>query len=246
VFAGAEVFGFWGASMSRPGRKRKQGARYPGGQRKRRSNEEKIEERVRLARNQPHRRSLRSNDRISELAESPLGRRRLQGDISELQYQAGCRYAVIVGEYRTILQGPKMTAGSGRALSCATLCAAAHELLDARQRGEVREGLLQACTCLDRKERYDAAFEAVLGAGVTYRNPQLIDGAWPETLKVAVARASGIAPARRDVGPDHAAARAVAKVVGRGEEPADEDLIHLIRGLDALTRHFGLTQRRAS
>ncbi len=137
------------------GRKRKQGARHPGGQLKR---EKQPDDRVRTSR-QPHRRILRTEDRMSEHAESPLGRLYLRGqlradetedpEIAELRYQAGQHYAVAVGKYRSVIEAPKGTAGAGRGFDCC--------------HGLIAED--DACECRRRRRRYETAFEALAQAG---------------------------------------------------------------------------------
>lgn len=156
--------------MGRAGRKRKAGKRHPSGQLVR--TDKTPDDRVRAGR-QPHRRGVRADDRLDERAESPLGRLSLQRDdedkplISDDQYNAGTLYAVIVGKYRSLIEAPRGTAGSGRGVECSALCRAAHELLSARQREDVHDGLFntETCRCLARKWSYEAAFEALIAEG---------------------------------------------------------------------------------
>lgn len=135
--------------MARRGRKRKwRGSRLPG------TNAPAIErapdDRMRAAR-QPHRRGLPEHDRLSEKAESPLGRLNLRGVITEEQYEAGLRYAVVVGEYRAVIEAPRQMSGSGRGFSC---------WADAVCNAEPEK-----CICRLRYSRYDFAFGAVMDAG---------------------------------------------------------------------------------
>lgn len=131
---------------------------------------------------------LREGDRLDERAESPLGRLLLQGwlnagndeapttarrgeivasEAATLRYDAGAMYAQVVGAYRSVIEAPKSTGGSGRGVECEELCIAAHRLLSAAQREEVHDGLfnVETCRCLGRKRRYDAAFEALMQIG---------------------------------------------------------------------------------
>jgi hypothetical protein len=58
----------------------------------------------------------------------------------------------VVGKYRAVIETPRATAGSGRGYDCPgdPVCG---------RRADT------ACECARRKERYDAAFAAVLDAG---------------------------------------------------------------------------------
>lgn len=141
--------------MGRSGRKRKAGKRHPSGELVRQ--DKRPDDRVRAGR-QPHRRRLGDLDRLSERAESPLGQLSLMRDrqdkavISENQYQAGEHYAVLVGQYRSVIGSPRSTAGSGRSLDCD----AAHCLV-------IRYRAL--CACEERRIRYQRAFEALATIG---------------------------------------------------------------------------------
>lgn len=101
---------------------------------------------------QPHRRCVREEDRLSEKAESPLGRLNLRDVITDEQYEAGLRYALIVGQYQAIIGVPRSTSGAGRGFPCT---------------GEATCGAVAGipCLCRERRVRYDAAFEALMGAG---------------------------------------------------------------------------------
>lgn len=133
----------------RAGRKRKAGARYKSGALRHKPTKELLDERTRTARRMPHRRALRSSLREDERAESPIGRLNLTGKIGDEQYSAAQLFAVAVGEYRSTIEAPRGTAGSGRGRGC--------EGCDLVQRA--------GCRCLERKRRYDAAFEALAMAG---------------------------------------------------------------------------------
>lgn len=137
--------------MARAGRKRKSGHRHASGDIVR--PERAPDDRVRTSR-QPHRRGLPEPLRLDERAESALGRCNLRGIITDAQYDAGCMYATIVGAYRAVIEGPRATAGSGRGYECnGEACLTL--------RGT--EGFV--CGCEARKDRYDAAFEALIKIG---------------------------------------------------------------------------------
>lgn len=131
--------------MTRRGRKRKSAPRHPSGELVR------VEPQA-LAARQPHRVWLPQEKRMDQKAGSPLGCLNLLGVLSDAQYLAGVRYAVVVGKYRAVIETPRATAGAGRGYDCP---------------GDLkcgREGA-EHCECRYRKERYDAAFAAVLEAG---------------------------------------------------------------------------------
>jgi hypothetical protein len=159
-----------GEVMSRPGRKRKNGPRHPGGQLKK---EKQPDDRIRTSR-QPHRRALAHEMRASgaddlevkkacsgEEAESPIGRLWLTGKLAAHgdhdsqaardRYDAGTMYAQIVGAYRSVIEAPNGGGGSGRGFGCLELlCRLAPE----------------NCECERRKARYDRAFEALQRIGM--------------------------------------------------------------------------------
>lgn len=140
--------------MSRAGRKRKSGARHPGGQLKAKP---KPDLKIRTSR-QPHRRALKADDRLDERAESPLGRLFLRGKIDNNAYDAGARYAFVVGEYRSTIEGPRATQGSGRGMdNC---------IAEACNRSR-RSGTFDpdTCPCFRRKSRYDDAYEMLAREG---------------------------------------------------------------------------------
>lgn len=216
--------------LSRSGRKRKAGKRHPSGELVR---DKRPDDKVRASR-QPHRRSLKDTDRLSERAESPLGRLSLLRDsqrktvIDENQYRAGELYARAVGKYRSTIESPHSGGGFGRELPSGSSEPA--DPIEGQVRGrcevadpietQVRVGSVtlttrqwpcgnidDGCSCAQRKARYDGAFEALAAAG------------------------------------QHAA-KAVARVAVHGEAIAPQDLVYLKAGLSALARHFGLTGGR--
>jgi hypothetical protein len=133
--------------VARAGRKRRLGDRHPGGLLVRRD----VDFRE-LAARQPHRVWLPESKRLDQKAASPLGCLNLLHVLSDQHYLAGVRYAVVVGEYRTVLETPRVTAGSGRGYDCP---------------GDIDCGRDPArpCECRRRKDRYDAAFAALIEAG---------------------------------------------------------------------------------
>jgi hypothetical protein len=139
--------------MARTGRKRKGGPRHPGGQLVR---EKKPDDRIRTAR-QPHRRGVRSEDRMDERAESPLGRLALRNVITSAMHDAGSRFNVVVGAYRATIEAPKGTSGGGGARSS---CWA--EEADTANYCRIAS---DDCFCLRTKNTYDAAFEALSARG---------------------------------------------------------------------------------
>jgi hypothetical protein len=132
--------------MARPGRKRKIGLRHPGGELVRPQFDMRS-----LATLQPHRVWLPEEKRMDQKAASPLGCLNLLGVLTDAQYLAGVRYAVVVGKYRAVIETPRATAGAGRGYDCPgdPKCG--------------RDG--EPCECRRRKQRYDAAFAAVIEAG---------------------------------------------------------------------------------
>jgi hypothetical protein len=67
---------------------------------------------------QPHRQWLPEAHRLSEKAGSVIGCLNLIGRISDHQYEAGRRYSVIVGAYRSIIGCPTAMSGGGRGQGC--------------------------------------------------------------------------------------------------------------------------------
>jgi hypothetical protein len=100
--------------MSRRGRKRKIGFPHPVGELKRPQFDLRD-----LATLQPHRVWLPEEKRMDQKAASPLGCLNLLGVLSDGQYLAGIRYAVVVGKYRAVIESPRATAGAGRGYDAA-------------------------------------------------------------------------------------------------------------------------------
>jgi hypothetical protein len=132
--------------MARRGRKRKIAPRHPGGQ----LVQPRFDMRS-LVTLQPHRVWLPEEKRMDQKAASPLGCLNLLGLLSDAQYVAGIRYAVVVGKYRAVIETPRAMSGAGRGFDCPGDLACG------------RDGA--PCECRQRKVRYDAAFLAVIEAG---------------------------------------------------------------------------------
>jgi hypothetical protein len=215
-----------GASMGRPGRKRKQGARERNGRPRRKGKKEQVDERVRLARAQPHRRDLKSNDRISEFAESALGRLSLRRLVTPGERAAGEAFAAIVGRYRGVIEGPRPVRSAmpetaaeylqepddrnvAPKFDCASQYADPIEksLQLAGRAITTREWPCQqagaVCVCAERRERYMRAYDAIAAVG-------------RRALMIVIA------------------------VAVRGEEPSAEEIVYLKHGLRAAQRHLGL------
>jgi hypothetical protein len=132
--------------MARRGRKRKFGRRSASGALAR----ARIDF-SELAALQPHRIWLPREKRFDQKAASPLGCLNLLGVLTDAQYSAGVRYAVVVGKYRAVIETPSAISGTGRGYDCP---------------GDLNCGRVGApCECRRRKERYDATFAAVIEPG---------------------------------------------------------------------------------
>jgi hypothetical protein len=175
--------------MARRGRKRKIGLRHPGGALVRPQFDVRD-----LATLQPHRVWLPEEKRMDQKAVSPLGCLNLLGVLTDGQYLAGVRYAVVVGKYRAVIETPRATAGAGRGYDCPG------DPQCGREAGET-------CECRQRKERYDAAFAAVIEAGqraaravarVAVHGEQCPRGALPELKRGLDALAKHFGSARRE------------------------------------------------
>lgn len=241
-----------GVSMSRAGRKRKNGPRHPGGQLK--NSKTDLDYKVRTTR-QPHRRALAHQLRAAgaddvdvkklaagEEAESPLGRLWLNGlltmrsgDVQAARdrYDAGNMFAQAVGAYLSAIEAPGGTSGSGQKSACQA------DLLCALDTDE--------CLCFARRRRYTRAYEALAGAPRIDLEAGLED--LPAALRAAIAEARRlrfdetyipIAADRRRV------VAVVTRVVIHQAPIAAEDIVYLVRGLEMLREHFGLTERRKS
>lgn len=215
------------ACMGRPGRKRRGFQRERNGRAQRKSKDELLDERVRIARSQPHRQGLKSNEKTSELAESALGRLNLKHFVTTGQRAAGETFAGIVARYRGVIEGPRAV----RSLMPETAsdhAAQSEDLAVARfvcpsQYADpieysvrigpttltMREWPCQqagaVCACAERRDRYMRIYDAISAVG------------------------------RR-------ALMAVIRVAVRGEEIPAEELVYLRAGLDAAKRELGLTE----
>lgn len=237
--------------MSRAGRKRKSGPRHPGGQLKKRKKALKASEQTE---DQPHRRQLltfmrktgaENGDAIAgsrgEEAESAIGRLWAGGLLKQAgdadiqaardRYDAGTMFAQTVGAYLSSIAAPGGTAGSGRKSSCQA------DLLCALDPDE--------CACFASRRRYARAYEALAGGGRVAL--ELDQEHLPEPLRHAIAENLRL---RQDEAYVPIAAdrrrlvMAVIRVAIHDQPIGAEELVYLVRGLETLRQHFGLTQRR--
>ncbi len=123
----------------RTGRKRKAGMRKRNG---RLVVVDRLSPRA-IAAAMPHRRNLCEDVQLNQRAESVLGRMNLRGTITENQYLAGEAWAHTVGAYLATIDPPRALAGAG-------------------WKPDVSEQ-----ECLERRNRYNAAYEAMWPAGHT-------------------------------------------------------------------------------
>lgn len=221
--------------MARRGRKRRYGPRERNGKPKRSTKKEQIDETVRLARAQPHRRALKSNDRISERAESALGRLsltrvRIGGHdlplITPGMWAAGEAFAAIVDRYRGVIEGPRPM----RSLM-----------------PETASESLQASDDQNAAPRFDCPSQY---ADPTEQRMQLagrsfVTRGWPcqaagEVCVCAERRTRYMRAYEAIARAGRRALMAVIAVAVRGEELAAGELVYLQMGLSAAQRHLGL------
>jgi hypothetical protein len=127
------------------GRKRKTTTREPNGRAQRTSIDVKA-----VAQTMPHRQEVKPEIRHDPLAETKLGRLRLNGWITQPQYEAGDKYREIVLRYRAVIDAPRGEQ------SLAGVIVGPWGGSGALDDDEARR----------RKDQYDAAFEALeCGAG---------------------------------------------------------------------------------
>jgi hypothetical protein len=138
--------GIAGVTLNRKGRKRKSGRRTASGQLTRKPLDYRA-----MAGEQPHRNWLPVGLRTDERAGTVLGCLNLLNRISEHEYEAGRRYSVIVGAYLAMANAPRGTAGAGRGYDCS----------GEQNCSETRQLVGRTCTCLDRTERFNRAYEAI-------------------------------------------------------------------------------------
>jgi hypothetical protein len=231
----------WGERLGRgrwrkKGRPRKPGKRHPSGKLVQLKKDLEDPDLVTRTARQPHRRLVRDADRKRVEAESTLGRYLLLGFLADVswqprphcplprdveaeraRYEAGTLFARDVGAYHAIIAGPRMTLGLGHVLMGEQL-----------PQGEMAESdlprfscnscapdpdLTEAeCPCMGRRRRYTDA-TAAIALGFP---------------------GNSIAAAR--------ALRAVGRVAVWGHAIGLEQLVYLVRGLDALVEYYGLTR----
>lgn len=225
--------------MGRSGRKRKAGKRHPGGELVR--TDKRPDDRVRASR-QPHRRQLKDADRLSERAESLLGRLSLQNDpasdrkkpkplISAEQFEAGELYGRVVGKYRSTIESPPSGGGFGRELPSGNA-----------EPADAPEQTAPHTRC--GSEGADPIERQVCIGGILLTLREWPCGNIDDGCSCAQrkARYDGAFEAVMRAG--QRAAKTVARVAVHGEAIAPQDLVYLKAGLDALARHFGLTGGR--
>lgn len=135
--------------MARVGRKRKMGQRSANG----RLIPAKRTDFKALAGEQPHRVWLPEHLRTAEKAGTPLGCLNLLERITDEQYEAGRLYGVRVGLYRAQIGTPRALLARGRGQPCNP------------EACQVSDEARQECACWRTRASYDAAFEALTGAG---------------------------------------------------------------------------------
>jgi hypothetical protein len=198
----------------RAGRKRKSGQREPNGRLK---PEKRPDDRVKTSR-QPHRRALPDDMRLDERAESPLGRMNLRGEIDADCYDAGARYAFVVGQYASTIEAPRSTAGSGRGSACAVESEAEAELPT------------------ERRFLFARANDDAVARGSCWKNP--------ETAPACAARIATWRPMRRSRRPAGGADGGQSRRGASRRARSAQETVYLVAGLSALARHFGLTTGR--
>lgn len=107
-----------------------------------------------LASQQPHRRWLPEPVRLDQKADSVLGALNLINLITDDQYEAGQRYARIVGQYQASIQTPHGLSGNGKGYICKPM----HCM-------RPPPGVTIECECERRKDAYNSAFNVVFEAG---------------------------------------------------------------------------------
>jgi hypothetical protein len=223
-----------GGKWRKRGRNRKAGKRHPSGKLIQGHSEPDL--RVRTSR-QPHRRVVRDVDRLRAEAESTLGRYLLCGLLAEIveqpwphcplprdidaesaRYEAGVMFARDVGAYRGTIAAPRMTLGMGHVLMGEQL-----------PQGEMAEAGLPRFSCRDCAPDPDLTAEECPCIARRQRYTSACE---------AVAELGRVIGRR--------ALQAVARVAVWDQAMTPQQAIYLVRGLDALARHYGLTRRHRS
>lgn len=137
------------ALTNRRGRKRKSGYRESNGRPQR-----EVIDYTKLAAEQPHRRDLPEKHKLSQDADTQIGRLYLKDQISEPQYLAGQEYERRVGAYMATICGPQALAGSGKWSGCRPeLCRAYPDLCEcARKLRDYQEFHEEIAKCGRRVE----------------------------------------------------------------------------------------------
>ncbi len=121
--------------MTRPGRKRKSGARHPSGDLVRHRTTPRE-----VAAAMPHRRTVPAEDRHDHRAESELGRMAMRGQVTATQFDAGRRFQAITAAYHAVIGAPAwLGATTGKAYQCRA------------------EAICDPCECKRRQDQCEAA-----------------------------------------------------------------------------------------
>jgi len=225
------------------GRKRKVGAREKNGRPQRKRKQELVDEKVRIARAMPHRRELKSNDRVSELAESALGRLRLdrvaasrRRDFASLrdapgltarEHAAGELFGRTVNRYRSVIEGPRAV----RSLTLAT----SYEWAGDEEESSAAERFDCPTASGDPIEK----MVHIAGRLLPVRE-------WPcqqagGTCGCAERRRRYMRVYEAVAQAGRRALMAVIAVAVRGEELPPSEIVYLRAGLDAAADEYGLT-----
>lgn len=113
--------------------------------------------------NQPHRREAKGDERKSELLGYPLGRLRVQNEVSEIQLRAGNEWAMMVRSYAGMMGVPVGQPRSGSALNDSGKPGYAFVLDEARPDAEEYQR-----RCVILRGRYDACFETLGDVGRSF------------------------------------------------------------------------------
>ncbi len=167
------------SKMTKPGRKRKTGARYPSGDLVRHRDSPRS-----VAASMPHRRTVPADDRHDHRAESELGRMAMRGQITATQFDAGRRFQAITVAYHAVIGAPaRLGATSGKAYQCRA------------------EAICEPCECRRRQDQCEAAVRRlndVLALHAVMQvafHDQPCPRGWEDTLRVglnALARHLGL------------------------------------------------------
>ena len=126
------------------GRKRKKGPREPNGRVQR---VKEIDPKA-VARRQPHRRGVPAALAHDPKAECMMGRLCLNGDISEMQYEAGVKYRTAVLRYRSAIEAPRASEASMAGVIAAP--SGGGSPISERRQIEIRNGYMRAFEAIEQ------------------------------------------------------------------------------------------------